>query len=180
MNAASVVGIANRFVAVIPVLFVQEIDGKRAVMKAKLGVGIVVLVLVGGGVLLWQQWQQQSEQGFFHTNGRLEATQSRVATRIPGLLAEVKVKEGDRVAAGQVLAVLDSKPLQAEIARADAAIAQAGDQVRLAEAQMVQAQTECSYARSQLGACSHSVNNNLCRKISWTARARALPVAAQR
>lgn len=149
--AASVVGIADRFVTVIPVLFVQEIDRKCTVMKAKLGVGIVVLVLVGGGVLLWQQWQQQRAQGFFHTNGRLEATQSRVATRIPGLLAKMTVKEGDHVAAGQVLAELDSKPLQAEIVRADAAIAQANDQVHLADAQLVQAQAECNYARSQLG-----------------------------
>lgn len=119
-------------------------------MKAKLGVGIAVLAVIGGGFLLWQQWRQQDAASFFHTNGRLEATQSRVATRIPGLLAAVKVKEGDHVAAGQVLAELDSKPLQAEIARADAAIEQANDQARLAEAQLVQAQTECNYARSQL------------------------------
>ena len=119
-------------------------------MKTKLGVTVVALAVAGGSFLLWQHWQQQGERGFFHTNGRLEAAQSRVATRIPGLLAAVKVKEGDRVAAGQVLAELDSQPLQAEIVRADAAIAQANDQVHLAEAQRVQAQTECDYARSQL------------------------------
>lgn len=121
-------------------------------MRAKWLIGVVALVVVGGGLFTLFRWQQnENAAGFFHTNGRVEATQSHVATRIPGLLAEVKVKEGDRVAAGQVLAVLDSKPLQAEIARADAAIAQANDQVRLAEAQRVQAQTECDYARSQLG-----------------------------
>lgn len=119
-------------------------------MKTKLGVTVVALAVAGGSFLLWQHWQQQGERGFFHTNGRLEAAQSRVATRIPGLLAAVKVKEGDRVAAGQVLAELDSQPLQAEIVRGDAAIAQANDQVHLAEAQLVQAETECNYARSQL------------------------------
>lgn len=114
----------------------------------------VVLVLAVLGVAAWaaQHWLLRGSQteGFFITNGRLEATQSRVATRIPGVLAAVAVREGDRVAAGQLLAELDSKPLQAEITRADAAIAQAADQVRLAEAQLAQSQTECDYARAQL------------------------------
>ncbi len=118
----------------------------------KLGMAVVVLVLLVGGFWAWRQWVVQADRaGFYISNGRLEATQSRVATRIPGLLAEVRVREGDRVEAGQVLAMLDSRPLQAEIARAEAAIAQADDQVRLAAAQLAQSQTECDYARTQLG-----------------------------
>ncbi len=121
-------------------------------MRTKWLMGVIALVVVGAGLFAVLRWQQsENAAGFFHTNGRVEATQSRVATRIPGLLSAVKVKEGDHVTAGQVLAELDSQPLQAEIARAEAGIAQANDQVRLAEAQLLQAQTECDYARSQLG-----------------------------
>jgi HlyD family secretion protein len=65
-------------------------------------------------------------------------------------LAEVKVKEGDHVEQGQVIAALDSRPLQAELARADVAIQQARDQQQLAQAQLAQHESECNYARSQL------------------------------
>lgn len=120
--------------------------------KTGISVGVVVLAAVAvGGWVGWQQWQQQEGSNSFHTgNGRLEATQSHVASRIPGILAVVSVREGDHVAQGQPLAELDSRPLQAEIVRTDANIAQAQDQIRLAQAQLLQSETECAYARSQL------------------------------
>ena len=39
--------------------------------------------------------------------GRIEATEVDVATQIAGRLLEVRVREGDRVEAGEVVAVLD-------------------------------------------------------------------------
>lgn len=54
--------------------------------------------------------------------------ESNVAARVSGVLAEVPVRVGDRVAAGDVLAVLDRELLLIELdqAEADIAIAQAG------------------------------------------------------
>lgn len=112
---------------------------------------LVVLVAAGCG-FAYQQWQlqQQDHSGFYRSNGRLEARESHVASRLPGTLSEVRVKEGDHVQAGDLLAVLDSRPLRAELARAEAAIQQARDQQQLARAQLTQHESECSYARSQL------------------------------
>ena len=114
---------------------------------------IVLLVGVAAGAtaLGYKQWlQQSSSRNIYHSNGRLEARQSHVASRLPGTLATVHVKEGDHVAQGQLLATLDNRPLQADIVKADAAVQQARDQLQLAEAQLAQHESECDYARNQL------------------------------
>ena len=46
-------------------------------------------------------------EGLAMGKGRIEATEVDVATQIAGRLLEVRVREGDRVEAGEVVAVLD-------------------------------------------------------------------------
>src|SRR6185295_17440078 len=53
---------------------------------------------------------------------------ARLAARVPGRIVEVKAREGDRVKAGQTVAVLES----AELARARAALASASAKARAA------------------------------------------------
>lgn len=110
-----------------------------------------VSVAAGAAVLAYFQWQKNGAQATYISNGRLEARQSHIASRLPGMLAEVSVQEGEHVQQGQLLARLDSRPLQAEIVRADAAVQQARDQSTLARAQLAQHESECDYARNQLG-----------------------------
>lgn len=119
--------------------------------KKFMGMAALFALLSGVGVFAYQQWQQEHEDGngVYRSNGRLEARQSHVATRIAGLLSTVAVREGDHVALGQTLALLDSRPLQAELARTVAAIQQTRDQQVLAQAQLAQHESECVYARNQ-------------------------------
>lgn len=66
--------------------------------------------------------------------GRVEAARdSAVGFEIGGQLAAVLVDEGDRVAAGEVLARLDTERLEAREAEAAAALDQAGASLALAE-----------------------------------------------
>lgn len=116
----------------------------------KLSSGAVLLALLAGaGLMAYQQQFQQDSDGLYRSNGRLEARESHVASRIGGILSAVLVNEGDLVAQGQPLATLDSRPLQAELARTVAAIQQASDQRVLAQAQLAQHESECVYARNQ-------------------------------
>jgi len=66
-------------------------------------------------------------------SGTLEATEAELGFQLPGRVDSILVEEGDRVTAGQRLAVLDIKEL---VARRDAATAMAAAQrARLAELQ---------------------------------------------
>lgn len=83
------------------------------------------------------------------TNGTVEAFDLlSVSPRASGLqIQSVRVREGDRVTAGQVLAVLDDSVLQAELEQAQAQVSAARAQVSQAKAQAAQAQASLAEAR---------------------------------
>lgn len=80
-------------------------------------VGVVVLAgLAAGGYAIWRDRERSAAlEGFAETNGRVEATQIVIATKLPGELLEVLVREGDDVAAGQVLARVESEEIEAQL-----------------------------------------------------------------
>jgi len=71
---------------------------------------------VGGaiaiGIVAWFAWQRyatgQLPEGIARGNGRIEGVEIDVATRIPGRLKDILVRESDFVEPGQVLAVMDT------------------------------------------------------------------------
>ncbi|MBN7769934.1 HlyD family efflux transporter periplasmic adaptor subunit [Marinobacter daepoensis] len=83
-------------------------------------------------------------------NGRIEATEVDIATRIPGRLESFGVREGDMVESGALLAVMDTDELQASLASAQANLHQAEQGRRLAEAVVAQRESERRYARAEL------------------------------
>lgn len=84
-------------------------------------------------------------------NGTVEAFDLlSVSPRASGLQIEaVTVREGDRVSAGQVLAVLDDSVLRAQIQQAEAQVASAQAQVTQAEARVAQDEAEAAEAKDQ-------------------------------
>lgn len=92
----------------------------------------------------------QVPPGFAVSNGRLEAEEIQVATKLGGRVFEVLVDEGDRVAAGQVLARMDTQALAADYAVASANIAEAQKRLREAEARVAERDSECVLAEKQL------------------------------
>jgi HlyD family secretion protein len=62
----------------------------------------LLLVLAGCGA---------RDPGAIHASGQVEATEVRVATKVPGTVSKLAVEEGDVVAQGAVLAVLDTVDL---------------------------------------------------------------------
>ncbi|HEV8121061.1 MAG TPA: efflux RND transporter periplasmic adaptor subunit [Candidatus Polarisedimenticolia bacterium] len=60
------------------------------------------------------------DPGLITASGHVEATDVRLATKIPGRLVEFKLEEGDRVTAGQVLGQIDRTDLELSIQQAKA------------------------------------------------------------
>jgi HlyD family secretion protein len=108
----------------------------------------------------------RAAQGPGRASGYVEATDVRVAPSVGGRLIEVAVAEGDRVAAGALLARLDTADTEIALRRAEAdrdqAVAaldllRAGsrpEEVRQARAQAESAQADVQAAESELQAAS--------------------------
>jgi HlyD family secretion protein len=84
--------------------------------------------------------------GFASGNGRIEATEYDIATKRPGRIAAVAVREGDMVEPGQVLARMDTRDLEADLHEAEAQSAQAREDRRRALAAVTQRQSEVKSA----------------------------------
>lgn len=69
--------------------------------------------------------------GGFELDGRIEAVrQATVAAQVSGSVLQLAVKAGDRVAAGQLIARIDDRDVQAGFARGDAGVVQAEAEAR--------------------------------------------------
>lgn len=91
---------------------------------------LFLLLLIGaaalGGAFIWKQMQPAGlPSGIASGNGRIEATEIDVATRFPGRLAALSVREGDFVEAGQTVAQMDKESLEAQLREAGAQVRQA-------------------------------------------------------
>ncbi len=81
--------------------------------------------------------------GIVKAEGRIEATQVDVSSKYAGEVVDVAVQEGDKVAAGQVIARLRSPQLEAQLGAAQSDLrsakeAQAQDAIKAAEAKVEQ------------------------------------------
>ena len=81
-------------------------------------------------------------------NGRLEAIEIDVATRQGGRLMQVLANEGTMVHAGDVVARMDTKPLDAQLAEAQAQIERARNALETARAQLALRQSELAVAQA--------------------------------
>jgi HlyD family secretion protein len=89
-------------------------------------------------------------EGFASSNGRVEATEVDVASKLAGRLTEVLVREGDQVEAGSVVARLDTESLDAQLRQARAELARAQAERDHAEALVAQRESELDFARDEL------------------------------
>jgi HlyD family secretion protein len=89
-------------------------------------------------------------EGFASGNGRIEATEVDVATKLAGRLTDVLANEGDRVEAGQVVARLDTDSLAAQLRQMQAQLRRAQQDRQHALAVVEQRKSEQEFARRDL------------------------------
>jgi HlyD family secretion protein len=97
---------------------------------------LAVLVLVLGGLIALRLWKQaQALAAPSGGSGEIEGTRIDLASRVGARILEQRVREGDRVKAGDLLLRLDCSDPQAQLAEAEARVAAAKAQVVALEAQ---------------------------------------------
>jgi HlyD family secretion protein len=81
-------------------------------------------VVIGGGgagYFAWKQYEaSQLPTGIVSINGRVEATQVDISTKIPGRVVEIIPHEGDMVSPGEVVARIDTSETAAQLHQAQA------------------------------------------------------------
>ena len=108
--------------------------------------GVVIAALLAAAGFAWWNGRDRLPDHLAVGNGRIEAEIVHVAAKYPGRVVEVRVQEGDRVEAGQVVALMDSRELKADLARAEARVAQAFEDRAEAAAQIVEKRSLLRYA----------------------------------
>jgi HlyD family secretion protein len=125
-------------------------NDNNKLQKHLLPAAIVAVVLAGAGVFAWTQLMPHGPgPGFASANGRIEATEIDVSSKLPGRLQEILVNEGDFVTAGQPLARMQVQSLQAQHDEAVARQQQAISEVASAEAQVAVRESDYHAAQAQ-------------------------------
>jgi len=106
--------------------------------------GILAYLVIGTGD------GRDTPEGIASGNGRIEAVQVDISTKIPGRVDKVLAREGDLVRTGEELARIDTAQLSAQLLRAKADIASAQSQVAQADAQIAQVKAQLKLAEREL------------------------------
>jgi HlyD family secretion protein len=94
--------------------------------KKMILISLAVLVVVAGGIAAWVILSKPSlPKGIAGVNGRLEAQEVDVVAKYAGRLKTVLADEGDTIDKGQVVATIDTEPLEAQLRAAEAQIVEA-------------------------------------------------------
>jgi len=119
-------------------------------MSRKLIFLTIAVIGIGGGAVAWFILSKPAlPPGFAGVNGRIEAKEVDIATKYPGRIKQVLADEGDTVDAGQVVATMDTEPLEAQLRNAEAKIKEAEDNRRTALAEVAAKQSEYTYSAKQ-------------------------------
>lgn len=121
---------------------------------------LLAAALAGGAYLFWRSQHPALPDGLVQANGRIEGDHVLIASKFPGRLAKVLVREGDTVQAGQVLAELDDSQIQAKLAQASAAVAAVSAQLRVAEQQVPLALASARAGRERAAASAQQAGRD--------------------
>jgi HlyD family secretion protein len=116
---------------------------------------LVLFVLVagaaaGGGAYWWLHRPPALPAGIAFGNGRVEADPIDIATKFAGRIAQLRVDEGAMVKAGQALAVMDTRDLEAGLKKAEAQVEQANKSIVEAKANVDQLHAQAVLAEQEM------------------------------
>ncbi|HXQ30307.1 MAG TPA: HlyD family efflux transporter periplasmic adaptor subunit [Gemmatimonadales bacterium] len=118
-------------------------------------VAVVAYFGARAALRVWHARQFELPAGIAVGNGRLEADEIDIDTKFAARVAALYVREGDFVRAGQALARMDTRDLEAERRSAQAQLEQAARVVDEDSANVVQARTQVQLAQTELDRYRH-------------------------
>lgn len=117
----------------------------------------VLLVAGGGGYYLWERLHPALPPSIVFGNGRLEADEINIDTKYAARIAEMLADQGDLVKAGQVVARMDTRDLEASLKKSEAQVRQARRAVDEADANVTQQQAQALLAQQEYDRAAYLV-----------------------
>jgi HlyD family secretion protein len=123
----------------------RKLMSKKARRWTIIGV-VAVAVLAFFGVRYLKSRKYALPAGIASGNGRIEAKEVDVASKLPLKVKEVMVNEGDLVKPGQIVAQMDTITLEAELAEANQRVATARQHEAVAQAAIARGKADIELA----------------------------------
>ncbi|VFU08562.1 HlyD family secretion protein [Methylocella tundrae] len=150
----------------------------RPSWRVLLGLVVIFAGLAGGGFYWWRQQQARLPVWIVSGNGRIEAEEIDIDTKFAGRLAERLADEGDIVTAGQVVARMDTRDLEATLKATEAQVQQAQRTLEEARANVAQQVTQVTLAQKEIDRTSALVTRGYATHELLDQRRQALDGAA--
>jgi len=138
----------------VPVPKVRVKSFRKRWIRAALA--LALLAAGGGGAYYywWQHLRAQLPAGIAFGNGRLEADEIDIDTKYAGRIAEILADEGDIVKAGQVVARMDTRDLEASLKKSQSQVLEARHAVEEANANVMQQNSQVLLAEQEMDRAS--------------------------
>ncbi|HEY8030919.1 MAG TPA: HlyD family efflux transporter periplasmic adaptor subunit [Methylocella sp.] len=133
-----------------------EVPGPLRLAHRRRHIHFLLVLLIGvaagaaSGWYWWRQHQNLLPAGIVWSNGRIDSEEIDIETKFAGRVLELLVDEGDMVKAGQVIARMDTRDLEAQLRKDEALVRQNEHVILEAEANVAQLQTQQTLAQQQL------------------------------
>jgi len=119
----------------------------KKMIKAVLA--LVVVSAAGGSIWYFFLRTTKGPHNVIKVSGRIEGDDATVSSKIAGRIREIHVREGDKVTAGQVIAVIDDEQVRAREEQEQSRVSQAEARVMSAQQQITVLEAELE--RSNIG-----------------------------
>ncbi len=126
----------------------QSSHKKRIVHITLASMLVIVVAFFASNTLNNQSYELP--HGIVQANGRIEAEQIDISSKIAGRVKAVLASEGELVSPNQILAVLDTSELNASLAHVQANLASAEESVLEGQAMVKQSQNRVKFAKKEL------------------------------
>ncbi len=123
-------------------------------------IAIVAAIVVFAAVFIWKEFfaAPKIPDSIVVLSGRIEGDDSAIAPKTSGRIVELRVREGDSVKAGDIIAILDDAQVRARenaaravLQQAEAKARSAGDQIAVLQEQMRQNQLQTDQSKVDAG-----------------------------
>jgi HlyD family secretion protein len=120
---------------------------------------VVVIAAAGAGYYAWLKLKPPGlPAGIISTNGRVEATQVDISTKIPGRVIEIVPHEGDMVSPGEVVTRIDTSETLAQLHQAQASAELARQTLVTRQAEVASDEAQLNFANEELRRTTTLVN----------------------